>query len=55
MKYLLIAVILTHPFTVFAGCLHDNQSYPEGTKIGGLVCDEDGEWKEIEDRNTEQS
>jgi hypothetical protein len=39
---LLIAIVLsTAP--VLADCIHNGQSYPEGTRIGVLVC-ENGQW-----------
>jgi len=55
-KRLLVALLILFPFCVSASCDYRDRSYPDGTKIGGQVCDENGRWideKEWLSKNTE--
>jgi hypothetical protein len=40
---LLIALFMLIPSVVLADCQYDGRQYPEGTRIGVLVC-ESGRW-----------
>lgn len=41
----LSAAVMAMPVAAKEGCWYSDQLYPDGTRIGGMVCD-DGEWVE---------
>lgn len=47
MKALLASLIFSLSILgpVYAECLYNGQPVPAGTKIGGLVCQDDGSWE----------
>lgn len=40
---LALIALLAMPSLAFADCIYDGQTYPEGARIGVLVC-EGGQW-----------
>ena len=40
---LLLVTMLLSAAPALADCIHNGQSYPEGTRVGVLVC-ENGQW-----------
>ena len=43
LRFACCLVILTAPLAAFADCVHEGQTYPEGTRLGPYVC-QNGEW-----------
>jgi hypothetical protein len=43
-RYALLALfLLAAPMVALAECVHEGQTYPEGTRLGPYIC-QDGEW-----------
>jgi len=42
----LITLAWMSPPALAANCIYNGRSYPPGTKIGPLVCQPDGTWKD---------
>jgi hypothetical protein len=41
--FAVLAALAAHGAAAQSGCYYDGQLYPEGTRIGGLIC-VNGQW-----------
>jgi hypothetical protein len=42
--FLIISLLFFFSAIVYADCVYNGVSYPEGTMINGLTCQADGNW-----------
>lgn len=48
-KYISLILLSSIPLLANANCDYRDRSYPEGTRIGGQICDENDRWIDKEE------